>query len=30
MSLENVKKIVIIGAGLMGHNAAQISLMSGY
>ena len=30
MSSENVKEIVIIGAGLMGHNAAQIALMSGY
>ncbi len=28
--IENVKKIAIIGAGLMGHNAAQIALMTGY
>lgn len=30
MMIENVKKIAIIGAGLMGHNAAQIALMTGY
>ncbi|NVM30001.1 MAG: 3-hydroxyacyl-CoA dehydrogenase family protein [Candidatus Helarchaeota archaeon] len=30
MALENVKNIVIIGAGLMGHNVAQIALMTGY
>lgn len=30
MALENVKNIVVIGAGLMGHNVAQISLMTGY
>ena len=30
MSLDNVRNIVIIGAGLMGHNVAQIALMTGY
>jgi len=28
--MVDVKNIVIIGAGLMGHNAAQIFLMAGY
>ncbi len=30
MDLENLKNIAIIGAGLMGHNVAQIALMTGY
>jgi enoyl-CoA hydratase/3-hydroxyacyl-CoA dehydrogenase len=30
MVVENVKNIVVIGAGLMGHNVAQIALMTGY
>ena len=28
--MVDVKNIVIIGAGLMGHNAGQICLMAGY
>ena len=28
--MVDVKNIVIIGAGLMGHNAGQIFLMGGY
>ncbi len=28
--MVDVKNVVIIGAGLMGHNAAQICLMAGY
>ncbi len=28
--LENIKNMVVIGAGLMGHNVAQLALMSGY
>lgn len=30
MVLEGVNNIAIIGAGLMGHNIAQIALMTGY
>ncbi|MHA1130249.1 MAG: 3-hydroxyacyl-CoA dehydrogenase NAD-binding domain-containing protein [Candidatus Helarchaeota archaeon] len=30
MTLENIKNMVVIGAGLMGHNVAQLALMSGY
>ncbi|MFX1298618.1 MAG: 3-hydroxyacyl-CoA dehydrogenase NAD-binding domain-containing protein [Promethearchaeota archaeon] len=30
MVIENMNNLVIIGAGLMGHNVAQIALMSGY
>ena len=30
MVVEKIKNVVIIGAGLMGHNVAQIALMSGY
>jgi enoyl-CoA hydratase/3-hydroxyacyl-CoA dehydrogenase len=30
MAIERVKNLVIIGAGLMGHNVAQIALMTGY
>jgi enoyl-CoA hydratase/3-hydroxyacyl-CoA dehydrogenase len=30
MTVESIKNIVVIGAGLMGHNVAQITLMSGY
>ncbi len=30
MAEKPIKNLVIIGAGLMGHNAAQIALMSGY
>jgi 3-hydroxyacyl-CoA dehydrogenase len=25
-----IKNIIVIGAGLMGHNIAQIALMAGY
>ena len=28
--MAEIKNIVMIGAGLMGHNAAQIFLMAGY
>jgi len=30
MSLDGIRTIVVIGAGLMGHNVAQIALMTGY
>jgi enoyl-CoA hydratase/3-hydroxyacyl-CoA dehydrogenase len=30
MAIERVKNLVIIGAGLMGHNVGQIALMTGY
>ena len=30
MSLESVRNLVVIGAGLMGNNVAQIALISGY
>ncbi|MFX1357778.1 MAG: 3-hydroxyacyl-CoA dehydrogenase NAD-binding domain-containing protein, partial [Promethearchaeota archaeon] len=28
--MVDVKNMVVIGAGLMGHNVAQIALMAGY
>ena len=30
MVVESINNIVVIGAGLMGHNVAQIALMAGY
>ncbi|MFX1256543.1 MAG: 3-hydroxyacyl-CoA dehydrogenase family protein [Promethearchaeota archaeon] len=30
MVVDNINNIVVIGAGLMGHNIAQIALMTGY